>query len=176
MINVNNNKKIDGIVVKAEFIIRMEWDDKSQDDVDLYVMDPSNRLVFFRSRENGLMHLERDDLGDRNDHLVFDGKVLDFSYNIETVTLRGIMSGEYIVNAHMYRKVFNDKPTEVNIILEKINPYKIIASQRLVMTKTGDEFTAFRFVLDGTGDVIDVNHNEKRFTDSPAQFESIPPN
>ena len=58
------DKKVDA---KAEFIITVTWPKDFDDDVDTYCEDPSGHLVFFRRREDGLMHLDRDDLGKRND-------------------------------------------------------------------------------------------------------------
>ena len=50
-----------------EFLITVFWPDNLEDDVDIYVEDPAGNLVWFKSREPGLMHLDRDDLGKRND-------------------------------------------------------------------------------------------------------------
>ena len=57
------------VIVNAEFIITMSWPKDSKDDIDLYVMDPAGNIVYFRDKDNGLMHLDRDDLGDKNDQI-----------------------------------------------------------------------------------------------------------
>ncbi len=59
---------------KAEFLITLTWPDGRREDIDLYVADPDGRLVWFRSREAGLMHLDRDDLGLGNDVIEVAGK------------------------------------------------------------------------------------------------------
>ena len=56
---------------KAEFIVVMEWDYERQDDIDLYVQDPSNTIVHFRNGR--LHHLDKDDLGKRNDTIMVNG-------------------------------------------------------------------------------------------------------
>ena len=58
------------------------------DDVDTYVEDPSGNLVAFMRREEGLMHLDRDDLGKRNDSVLPDYGVVEYTENRELVTLR----------------------------------------------------------------------------------------
>ena len=62
---------------KSDFIIVMTWDDESGDDIDLWVRDPGGRIVSFRNRGIGFMHLDRDDLGLSNDRVQGpDGKMI----------------------------------------------------------------------------------------------------
>lgn len=170
---------------KAELLITVTWDKESSIDVDTYVEDPMGNLVFFRAREKGLMHLERDDIGTAND--VFKtaaGQTYEVKENRETVTLRGIIPGEYVVNVHMYSNRDQTKAeTPVSVRLEKINPTLSMAAQKdVVLEKVGDEKTAFRFVLDNTGAVTSVNdiqkdlarHNVNNFQ-SPTPIEGVIP-
>ena len=76
------------------------------------------------------------------------------------VTIRGYVPGEYVVNVHMYTKR-EDKETPVTIILEKINPYKVVTGRNVVLKLRGDEKTAFRFTVDDEGKVIQTNQLEK---------------
>ena len=87
---------------KAEFIVVMEWDKERQDDIDLYVQDPSNTIVHFRNARANFMHLDKDDLGKRNDTIMVNGVEKIVKINREVVTIRGIVPGEYIVNVHYY--------------------------------------------------------------------------
>jgi hypothetical protein len=52
---INPIAKSGAIDPKAEFLITLAW----ANGVDLYVEDPAGNLVWFRSREAGLMHLDR---------------------------------------------------------------------------------------------------------------------
>ena len=87
---------------KAEFIVVMEWDYERQDDIDLYVQDPSKTIVHFRNARANFMHLDKDDLGKRNDTIMVNGVEKIVKINREVVTIRGIVPGEYIVNVHFY--------------------------------------------------------------------------
>mgnify|MGYP006946111184 CR=1 FL=1 len=78
------------------------WPDRNPNDIDTWVQDPGGKLVWFRNREAGLMHLDRDDRGNFKDTITVDGKQIENPINQETVTLRGIEKGEYIVNVHQY--------------------------------------------------------------------------
>jgi len=153
-------KKIDS---KAEFIIIISWNKDFDDDVDSYVQDPEGHLVSFKRREDGLMHLDRDDLGYRNDVVKTQFGEIKFEENQEIITIRGIIPGEYIVNVHMYKKT-NAEPVAVKIQLDKMNPYSTIVQKEINLDITGDEKTAFRFVVDKDGSVININSLSKSLT------------
>jgi hypothetical protein len=106
---------------KAEFLITLTWPDGRMEDVDLYVEDPDGRLVWFRAREAGLMHLDRDDLGQSNDVIEVAGKKIVNPVNQEIVSIRGLAAGEYVVNVHLYRDD-GGKPVPATVRVEKLNP------------------------------------------------------
>lgn len=156
------------VEIKAEFIITVTWPSEQDCDVDTYVQDSNNSLVFFKAREDGLMHLDRDDLGHTND-LNSDGSV-GFLENREVVTIRGIVAGEYTVNVHMFAKRKIEGPTPVVVRLEKINPYKGIINKIVNLENTGDEKTAFRFTLDKNGNILELNDASKKLANKEINF------
>lgn len=158
------------VEVKAEFIITVSWPPEQDCDVDTYVQDPNGSLVFFKAKEDGLMHLERDDLGKLNDIVTQDGKSIQYDENREVVTLRGVIAGEYTVNVHMFSKRQVQDPTPVNVRLEKINPYKSIITRTVSLDNSSDEKTVFRFVLDRNGNVLETNNIDKKFTNREIAF------
>ena len=146
---------------KAEFIISVEWEDYHPDDVDLIVEDPLGNIVYFQNKEDGLMHLDRDDRGTLADRLIIDGVNVENPANQEIITIRGIMAGEYIVNLLHYKANFV-VPLKTKVKIEKINPrVEIVYFGDHFLTKTGDELTAVRFFLDEKGNVQDLNFVEK---------------
>jgi len=166
---INPIAKKGDIVVNAEFIITLSWPKDSKDDIDLYVMDPAGNIVYFRDKDNGLMHLDRDDLGDKNDQVSTDAGIISFELNEEHLTIRGIVPGEYIVNAHWYSKAtysFKNsegdtyKPNDeipVTIKVEKLNPYAIVYVDTKVFSKAGEEQTFLRFYVNAEGNVTKKN-------------------
>ena len=118
-------------------------------------------LVAFLRREVGLMHLDRDDLGHRNDTVVTEWGPIEFKDNREIVTVRGTVPGEYVVNVHMYMKRSEAEEVSVTIHLEKINPYSTVMIKEVVLRLSGDEKTAFRFSVDKEGEVNDIRNLEK---------------
>ena len=156
---INPSKKDNNVVAKGEFVIVMTWPKEMDNDVDIYVEDPEGNLVAFMRREEGLMHLDRDDLGKRNDIVQTPLGPIEHQENKEIVTLRGYMPGEYIVNVHMYRRNSKALNTEVYVQLDKINPiFKTVVLKKVLLKDSGDEKTAFRFVLDKDGEVKEVNY------------------
>ena len=152
LIATEKSKK--NIDMKAVYLITVSWPDENTDDVDTYVEDPLGKLVFYQRREQGLMHLDRDDLGHMNDRINTPFGLIEFKGNREIVTLRGTFAGEYIVNVHMYAYRNRDgHETPVKITLTRIEPFSIIAFKEVILFRNGDEKTAFRFTLDKEGNV-----------------------
>ena len=147
---------------KSDFIIVMTWDDESGDDIDLWVRDPAGRIVSFRNRGIGFMHLDRDDLGLSNDKVQdSNGKTIYVYRNKEVVSLRGYSEGTYLVNAHVYnKKPWKDKiikPSTVKVELIKLNPYNEVVQITFEAKDRGQEFTAFHFTLNADGEVIKLS-------------------
>lgn len=143
------------------YAILMEWPDSSPDDVDLYVRDPTGRIAYFNARDVGLMHLEHDDQGATSDQLSTPGGNVKVQRNEERVILRGTVAGEYLVNVHMYNKRGRD-PTPVNISLFRLKgeDSEVVRKER-VLTRNGQESTAFRFTVREDGTVSDINELER---------------
>ena len=158
---INPAKKDRNVVAKGEFMIIVTWPKDMDNDVDMYVEDPEGHLVAFMRREEGLMHLDRDDLGQRNDVVQTQFGEIEYNENREIVTLRGIVPGEYVINVHMYMRRDVSLTTPVTIQLDKINPFSTIMIKRVTLGDSGDEKTAFRFTLDKEGEVVDVNELPK---------------
>jgi hypothetical protein len=151
----------------AAFLVKINWPSESKDDVDLYVSDPLNQIVYFRQKQIGLMSLDRDDTGrEQNMVTLPDGRVVQSQFNEEQVNIRGIIEGEYVVNLHMYRKS-DDLPTKVEVALFKSGAGgdMEIHRQMVTLTTEREEETAFRFTLTRDGGVVDVNRLPKHFVD-----------
>ena len=95
--------KAGDIPSKAEYIVNVSWPDMDPNDVDAWAQDPAGNLVWFRQREAGLMHLDRDDRGLTNDVIVINGKQVVNPLNQEVLTIRGIEAGEFTINVQLLR-------------------------------------------------------------------------
>lgn len=168
--NKNQSEKPPGYS-EGVYRITMSWPGELSDDVDLYVQDPAGNIVFFNKREAGLMHLEHDDLGSRNDRTTdAEGKEVTLDQNIEHVILRATMPGEYTVNAHMYRMA-SDSPVVIHVRLSKSAGDETVKERNVTLFDQGDETTAFRFTLDQKAAVSETNELEKSLTGSRGNAE-----
>ncbi len=146
---------------KAEYIITIAWPDNSPDDVDTWVEDPNGNLIWFRNREAGLVHLDRDDRGQVNDTINVNGEEIQNPLNQEVVTIRGVVPGEYVVNVHYYATE-TQLPLPVTVKVSKVNPaLEIVYYGDTLLEKKGDEKTAVRFVIDKSGKVSQISHISK---------------
>jgi hypothetical protein len=125
------------------------------------------------------MYLDKDDLGFANDIVKnVNGTVTKVNINREVVTIRGIIPGEYIINAHYYsarkwtgqtlttnideraesyelgKGKSTGKNLTVKIELHKVNPYKIWWIGEKTFTHRGQEETFVRFTIDSDGKLV----------------------
>jgi hypothetical protein len=186
---------------KAEFVVVLEWDHDQPDDIDLYVQDPTNSTVHFRLPVTNFMYLDKDDLGYANDIVKnINGTITKVNINREVVTIRGIIPGEYIINAHYYSarkwtgrtlatnmnnggvaEVRKGKPTgkklTVKIELHKVDPYKIWWMGEKTFTSRGQEETFVRFTIDQDGKLVGgFTYVEKDFVTPYGNMGVVNPN
>jgi hypothetical protein len=158
---MNPEAKQGKIDTKAEFIVTMTWPDNHPDDIDLYVEDPLGNIVWYHTREAGFMVLDRDDRGGINNSIMVNGKRIMSPIREESVSIRGIVAGEYTVNVQYYLATQN-APVPVSVKVEKINPMvEVIHYDTIMLDHAGQEKTAVRFRMAEDGSVTDINHTEK---------------
>lgn len=155
---INPIAKKSDVEKKAEFIIVMTWPDDNIDDIDLWLRDPVGNKIGFRYPSKGLSHLERDDLGERNDTIIVNGQPVVIKQNSETITVRGILRGDYSVSSHFYRRKIeaSREIIPVTVTVTKINPYSIIYTQTIDLEFEGDIKDFYTFTLDDEGAVIEI--------------------
>jgi len=165
---------------RAEFIIVLEWDAGAKDDIDLYVEDPLEGLASFRNPRVNFSHLDKDDLGSKNDTTVLpNGIIKTIPINREVMTIRGNIPGEWVVNAHYYSDygversvngggemtIGNPKTPNsaltVKVELHRVTPYDILGIWEKKFYYRGQEETFVRFTIDEDGVLIGTFGFEK---------------
>ncbi len=156
--------KAGDVPAKAEFILTLSWPDNDPNDIDTWVRNPAGDVVWFRNREAGLMHLDRDDRGLANDTVEIDGRRVVNPINQEVATIRGVAPGEYVVNAHYYEgKQAAAVPgaggaVDVTLSVMKINPRaEVVFHGQHRMARPGEEATLVRFTVRADGSVGAIN-------------------
>ena len=80
------------------------------------------------------------------------------------MTIRGIISGEYIVNLHYYQSQ-SQQPVKANVKIEKVNPVlRLVFIDQVTLEQVDDEKTVLRFELDGNGEIVGMNRVAKTLT------------
>src|ERR1700737_2539267 len=116
---INTDAKQGKVDPKAEMLVTVSWPDNHPDDIDTYVEDPQGNIVWYHVMEAGLMNLERDDRGDYKNVIVVNGKTIRNQIRQEIVTMRGLITGEYVVNINHYLAQTPD-PVPVRVKGEKL--------------------------------------------------------
>ena len=160
---INPSVKKADIKTKAEFVITVTWSDNSHDDVDTWLQNPAGNVVHFRQKDVGMAHLDRDDLGNINDTITLDdGRRIEYAHNQELTTIRGFITGEWVLNIHMYKKR-DSVPTQVEVRIDKLNPkIQTLFYKKIMMNRTWEEVTVTRFVMTNQGDIIDWDDLPKK--------------
>jgi hypothetical protein len=122
LIAMNPETKEGKIDTKAEYIITLTWPDSHPDDIDLYAEDPLGNIVWYHEREAGFMVLDRDDRGGLNNSITVNGRKVANPIRQETISIRGIIAGEYTVNVNYYLAT-QPTPVPVTVKIEKVNPH-----------------------------------------------------
>jgi len=158
---ISPTAKTGAVNLKAEFLVTMSWPDNNPNDMDLYVEDPAGNIVWYHSKEAGLMTLDRDDRGDYKNTITVNGRTIRNPIRQEIVTLRGIIPGEYVVNANEFLETRAGK-FPVTIKVEKLNPTAtVVYYGSHDFDHKGQEETYIRFALDKDGQVTDLNTRPK---------------
>jgi len=161
LLAMNPEARSGKIDTKAEFIISMTWPDSHPDDIDLYAEDPVGNIVWYHVRGAGLRVLDGDDRGGPNNTIVVNGRKISSPIRQETVSIRGIVAGEYTINVNHYLAT-TGTPVPVAVKVEKVNPaVEVVHYDTLMLDHTGQERTAVRFRVADNGGILDVNHREK---------------
>jgi hypothetical protein len=161
LLAMNPETKDGKIDTKAEYIITLTWPDSHPDDIDLYAEDPLGNIVWYHEREAGFMVLDRDDRGGLNNSITVNGRKVANPIRQETISIRGILAGEYTVNVNYYLAT-QPAPVPVTVKIEKVNPHvEVVSYDTVMLDHMGQEKTAARFKIAANGDILDVNHRDK---------------
>lgn len=157
---------------KNEFVILVQWDDSTNDDVDTWLMDPSKKIIGFPNKEAPGMALERDDVGRKNKTITRpDGTTEEIKVNSETINITKWQPGTYHLNLHLYRpdlkvlEQLGSQPVKVNIKIIKINPYSEVFSKDVLVERVigGKEITVANIEIAEDGIVSKITANPIEF-------------
>lgn len=134
-------------------IVTLTWDVARNADVDLWVKAPGDAPVGYSHKSDADCDLLRDDLGRAMD---------PSSRNEEMIVCRVAPSGEWIVNAMLYRTYDRVLPVRAKVALERLgsNGTTALLERGVVLTREGEQLTVWRFTLDARGRLVPGSVND----------------
>ena len=137
-------------------IVEIRWPDALDTDVDLWVRAPGDTPVGYSNKGGNVFNLLRDDRGQLRDAS---------NLNYEVSYSRGVPSGEYVVNLHLYSsrsEIAAPFPVDVVVSVKRTQSASArqIVAGKAMLHQIGREITVFRFKLDRDGELVpDSLHN-----------------
>jgi hypothetical protein len=148
-LNPPGAKTADDTTPPGNVIVEVRWPDEIDADVDLWVQAPGDVPVGYSNKGGAVFNLLRDDLGKRVDVT---------GLNYETSYSRGIQSGEYTVNLHLYRNPSKTYPVPVTVVTSVKRSADQTARQllasKVMLAREGEETTVYRFRLSDAGALV----------------------
>lgn len=136
------------ILSPGSLAFQLSWDAAQDVDIDMWVQDPLGELAGFSSQSTTTMNLLRDDLGFHNDS----------SYvNMENIYTRGILPGEYVINAVLFKINNHLPPVKVFLKINQMQTDKLnnertetveIFQKSFELSYETQELTLIRFRFD----------------------------
>ena len=146
---ISENKKTeDGIKPKVEAMISVSWNKDAKIDVDTWMRNSEGGIIYYMNKENGVLFLDRDDLGDQC-----------ISVCEEITSIRGLVEGEYVLNLNVFHahKLGKEggkeaagnplpEPLTVHVKIVQMNPTIVVVYEKdVVLTLIKEEKHVVRF-------------------------------
>jgi hypothetical protein len=148
-LNPPGAKTADDATPPGNVIVEVRWPDEIDADVDLWVQAPGDVPVGYSNKGGAVFNLLRDDLGSRIDVT---------GLNYETSYSRGIQSGEYTVNLHLYRNPSNVYPIPATVVTSvkrsADQTTRQLLASKVLLAREGEEMTVYRFRLSEAGALV----------------------
>ena len=163
--------KVDGVKPKAEFLITADWKVELDSDVDLWIVGPDKKPVFYGSREAGCASLDRDSLGYSTAQITLaDGSLAQSESNKETATIRCVAPGHYDVGVNLYadRELAKGATSiPVRVEITGLNPQvTTLSAKDVILNSVGQTINVASFDLSPDGKITLVEPPLAPITDA----------
>lgn len=152
--------KQDGIR-NARQLISADWDVALDSDVDLWVIGPTHKPVFYGSRLVGCSSIDRDSLGHSTSLVTLaDGSITRQDSNKETDSVRCIEPGHWDIGVNLYsdRELrAGVKGIKTHVEITNLNPYvSTVWAGDVVLSRVGQTVNVVSFDMapDGTITIV----------------------
>jgi hypothetical protein len=163
--------KVDGVKPKAEFLITADWKVELDSDVDLWIVGPDKKPIFYGAREAGCISLDRDSLGRSTAEITLaDGSLAQSESNKETATIRCLAPGHYDVGVNLYsdRELAKGAASiPVRVEVTGLNPQvKTLFAKDIALDQVGQTINVASFDLAADGKITLVEPPLEPITDA----------
>lgn len=160
-------QKAKGVDMKAEILATAEWSVDIDADVDIHMMPPSHRPVFYGSRDVGCATLDRDNRGFLDSIITLaDGSQAKVESDKETIAIRCVEPGHYdlAVNLYEYRENHLSVPgkrglgLKVHVEILGLNPQvQVLFAKDITLESVGQtvNWASFEMGRDGSITLVD---------------------
>jgi hypothetical protein len=131
-------KTKDGVTPTADFQITMRWERGVDIDMDLYLMDPTGKVVWYGWKHQGNINVDRDDLGKAN----------DTDDNVETFFIREPVDGDYYVTLHTFNLNGRAPTGDVYVAIQDRHGVQPFAPVKVVMPPEKAEVAVVKFTIE----------------------------
>ena len=148
--------KTDGVKPKAEILIQTDWPVTRDVDLDLWVVGPTRKPVFYASRQVGCADLDRDSLGFSTSMVTLaHGSQVRAKSNVETTSLRCIEPGHYDIAVNLFSYHSDSgEPITAHVEITGLNPnVRTLWAGDVTLKHNGETVNAISFDLDKDGHV-----------------------
>jgi hypothetical protein len=150
--------KTEGVKPKAEYLISADWDVMLDSDVDLWVVNPSRKPIFYGSRQVGCADLDHDSLGFQTSMITLaDGSTVRAISNKEVTSVRCFEPGHWDIGVNLYsdRELAKGrKNIKVRVEIVGLNPgVRTIFGKDVVLDRVGETVNVVSFDMDRDGTI-----------------------
>lgn len=154
LVSVSPTKaKTEGIKPPAQFLISADWPISDVSDIDLWVVGPTRKPVFYGSRQVGCTDLDHDDVGSSSRITLADDSVVTAVAHKEVATVRCIEPGHFDVAINEFTDNTRG-PIPVHVEITGLNPsVRTLFSGDVTLGHTGQTHNVVSFDLDREGNL-----------------------
>jgi hypothetical protein len=146
---------------KAEYLLSVDWDVNQDADVDIHMLGPSRKPVFYGSRDVGCATLDRDNRGFLDSIITLaDGSQTKVESSKETIAIRCVEPGHYDLGANLYAYRLGavdqvdrrDIGLKVHVEILALNPsVHVVFAKDIVLDQVGQtvNWASFDMARDG---------------------------
>jgi len=143
LINIPVEEQTGDIDSNNQIMVTLRWEQNC--DVDIHMMLPDGRKVFYNERNQPPAFLDID-VTNWNTYINPNGGFHIIKNNEEIISLRDVVYGEYVINTHLFN-MYEESSVKIEVIVYDIEHKSIIYATERVMGRENSQEHIVRFKL-----------------------------